>query len=75
MKNQKDAAGSYFQLGVVYRMMGKLNMAEQNMTKSMEIQESLEVPEVYIDYENLAQIARDRGDVEAEARWRAKMRS
>jgi len=70
--NQVNAAASYSQLGVLYRMTGDLERAEEHLQQGLQIRESLDLPDVYKDYGNLADIAHARGDGEAAARWQAK---
>ena len=70
--NQVNAAASYSQLGVLYRMVGDLERAEQHTRQALQIRESLNLPDVYKVYGNLAEIARTRGDEEGAARWQAK---
>jgi tetratricopeptide (TPR) repeat protein len=72
MQNQVGAASSYGQLGVLHRMSGELDRAEENTQQALKIHESLNLPDVYKDYGNLAEIARARGDADAAARWQAK---
>ena len=72
MQDQVGAAASYSQLGVLYQMVGELDQAEENSLQALQIRESLNLPDVYKDYGNLADIARARGDEEAAARWQAK---
>jgi hypothetical protein len=72
MGNQVGAASSYGQLGVLYRKLEDLGKAEENMLQALKIHESLNLPDVYKDYDNLADIARARGDAAAAARWQAK---
>ncbi len=72
MGNQVNAASSYSQLGILCRMLGELNRAEENLRQSMGIRESLNLPQVHIDYNALADVARDRGDAKAAAEWQAK---
>jgi tetratricopeptide (TPR) repeat protein len=69
---QVYAAASYGQLGILHRMLGELDQAEKHMLQALQIHESLNLPDVYKDYGNLARIARERGDDEAAARWGAK---
>ncbi|MFO1428853.1 MAG: tetratricopeptide repeat protein [Candidatus Competibacteraceae bacterium] len=71
-KNQVNTAASYLQLGILHRLLGELEQAEQYALQGLQIHESLDLPDVYKDYYNLAIIARDRGDSEAAARWQAK---
>jgi len=70
--NQVNAASSYGQLGVLHRMLGELDQAEKHSQQALQICESLNLPEVYRAYSQLADIARDRGDEEAAAQWEAK---
>lgn len=72
MGNQVDAAASYSQLGVLYGELGELDEAEQYARQSLEIRESLDLPDVYKVYANLADIARARGDEVRAAEWQAK---
>jgi hypothetical protein len=53
-------------------MLGELGQAEKYLLQALQIHESLNLPDVHKDYNNLADIARDRGDTEAAARWQAK---
>src|SRR5262249_7502745 len=72
MHNQVHAAASYYQLGVLYWLLGDLAKAEPNAQQALQIREALNLPDVWKDYDNLARIARDRGDKEAVARWQAR---
>ncbi|MDP7216202.1 MAG: TIR domain-containing protein [Rhodospirillales bacterium] len=72
MNDRPGAAKSHFQLGVLHRMLGELDEAERNARESLAICESLRLPDVYMDYGNLAKIARARGDTAAAAEWQAK---
>jgi tetratricopeptide (TPR) repeat protein len=71
-ENQVYAAASYFQLGILHRMLGELDEAERNAHEALAIRERLNLPDVYKDYGNLAEIARARGDEAAAAEWQAK---
>ena len=71
-KNRLGAASSYFQLGVLYFEMNRLDDAEENLVKGMDIFEPLDHPDVYKVYYQFARIARARCDDEAAARWQAK---
>ena len=71
-ENQVGVASSYFQLGVLHRMVGELDEAERNLREGLAIDEALNLPDVYKDYSNLAEIARARGDEAAAAEWQAK---
>jgi tetratricopeptide (TPR) repeat protein len=70
--NQPGAANSYFQLGKLHRLRGDMDQAEQNLLKSVEINEAIDKPDIYMDYAELAQVARARGDEAAAAEWQAK---
>jgi tetratricopeptide (TPR) repeat protein len=72
MRNQVNAAASYHQLGKLHRLLGELDQAEENSQQALQVYETLRLPEVWKVYSNLADIARDRGDQEAAARWQAK---
>jgi len=72
LQDQVGAAASYFQLGVLYWMAGDLDQAEEHARQGLQVSESLNLPDVYKDYGNLAEIARARGNGEAAARWQAK---
>jgi tetratricopeptide (TPR) repeat protein len=69
--NQIGAAESHSQLGILYRMLGELDPAEEHARQALKIRESLNLPDVYKDYGNLANIARARGDAKAAARWQS----
>ncbi len=73
--DQVNAASSYFQLGVLQHMLGDLELAEEQLRRSLEIYEPLNHPEVYKVYANLADVARDRGAAEAAAEWQVKYES
>jgi ATP/maltotriose-dependent transcriptional regulator MalT len=64
-KDNVRMAASYYQLG-------EPDEAEMNVQHSVSINESLNLPDVYKDYLQLANIARARGDLEAAERWQAK---
>ncbi len=75
MLEQKDtvsAAGSYSQLGVLHGLLGNPKRAEKYLLQGLDIYESLDLPDAYRNYADLARIAHDRGDAEAAARWQAK---
>jgi tetratricopeptide (TPR) repeat protein len=72
MNNQVGVAASYGQLALLYRELGELDKAEVNAQQALHIHESLGLPDVYKAYATLSAIARDRGDLEAAARWQAK---
>ncbi|VAW38388.1 hypothetical protein MNBD_CHLOROFLEXI01-3302 [hydrothermal vent metagenome] len=72
MDNQPNAAASYGQLGKIYRLLGEFDKAEENLLQAMQIEESLNLPDVYITYHFLFELARDRGDAAAAAAWQAK---
>ncbi|MBN1900750.1 tetratricopeptide repeat protein [Candidatus Sumerlaeota bacterium] len=75
MKNTIGIASSYSQLGVLHWMLGDLIKSEEYTRESLKIRASLNLPEVYKDYNILADIARDKGDTKAEAMWRAKYKA
>jgi tetratricopeptide (TPR) repeat protein len=70
--NQVNVAASYSQLGILQRMRGDLDAAEQNALKALQIRESLDHPDVWRVYYTLADIARLRGDEKSAAAWQAK---
>jgi tetratricopeptide (TPR) repeat protein len=72
MHNQVGAASSYVLLGGLHGMLGELDQAEAHLQQALQIDEALNVPEVWKVYAGLAFLARDRGDQEAAARWQAK---
>jgi tetratricopeptide (TPR) repeat protein len=72
MNNQVGAASSYFQLGVLHRMLEEWDQAESHLLQSLEIREELNHPDVWKVYSNLAEVARGRGDEQAAASWQAK---
>lgn len=70
--NEVGAASSYFQLGVLHRLLGDLDRAERSSREALEIFEPLDYPEVWKVYSLLTEIAAARGDAAAEAEWTAK---
>jgi len=72
MQNQVGAAASYFQLGILYTKLEQLEQAEENAKKGLEIQESLNLPDVYKTYDSLANICRAKGDETTAQQWEAK---
>jgi hypothetical protein len=53
-------------------MRGDLDAAEQNILQALAIHESLDHPDLFKDYGNLAKIARARGDEKSAAAWQVK---
>ena len=72
MNNELGAANSYAQLGVLHRLLGELDEAEACLRQGLAISEAMALPDVYKDYDNLAKVARARGDEAAAAAWQAK---
>ncbi len=70
--DQVHAATSHSQFGILHRMLGDLDRAEEQHRKALEIREPLNLPYVFKDYHGLAEIAEARGDAEAAAAWSAK---
>ncbi len=70
--DQVGAASSHFQLGKLLRMLGDLSKAEEQLLRSLAIVEPLNLPDIWKDYAQLAEIAEARGDAEAAAAWAAK---
>jgi hypothetical protein len=71
-QDQVGAASSYFQLGVLYRMLGDLAQAAQHLEQARAIREALDHPNLYIVYGELARVAHARGDAAAAAAWQIK---
>jgi hypothetical protein len=71
-QDQVNAASSFFQLGVLYRMLGDLAQAAQHLEQARAIYEPLDHPNLYIVYGDLARVAHARGDAAAAAQWRIK---
>ncbi len=71
-KNDLGAAQSYFQIGKLLHMLGDLERAERQLLKGLAIVEPLGLPDVWMDYGELAKVAEARGDAEAAATWAAK---
>lgn len=71
-KDRVAAASSYFQLGVLHLKLCVFDQAEEYLMKSLEVGELLNLPDVWKDYDNLADVAEARGDTEAAAAWQAK---
>jgi tetratricopeptide (TPR) repeat protein len=72
MQSTVATALSYGQLGILHWQLGALDVAEENARQALQIHESLNLPDVYKDYNTLAHIARDRGDTDAATAWEAK---
>ncbi len=72
LEDQVGAAASFQGLGVLHRMLGDFDRAEENLRRGLGVYESLDMPEVYMFYAALAQVAHDRGDAKAAAEWQAK---
>ncbi len=70
--NRVNAAASYFQLGVFHRMLGEFDSAEEQLLQGLRIDEELNLPDAWKGYDNLAKVARARGDTKAAAEWQAK---
>jgi tetratricopeptide (TPR) repeat protein len=72
-QNKPGEASSRSQLSQVYLLLGKLDTAEAHAHQAREIDEGLGlIRGLPIDYYNLAQIARARGDEAQAAQWEAK---
>jgi tetratricopeptide (TPR) repeat protein len=71
-QNQVNAAASFSQLGVLFRMLGELAQAEAHLMQGMRISEALDAPDVYKDYGELALVAHARGDPAAAAQWQIR---
>ena len=72
MGNPADMASSHRQLGKIYRLLGVFDKAEENLLQALQIDESLDQPDLWKTYHHLADLARDRGDAAAAAQWQAK---
>ncbi len=70
--DEMGAASSYFQLGVLHRMLGDLNSAGRRLREALYILEPLDYPELWKVYGNLAAVAAAQGDSAAAAEWAAK---
>jgi hypothetical protein len=71
-QDQVKAASSYYQLGVLYRMLGDLAQAEQHLQQAQAIYESLDHYELYKVYNELALVAHAHVDAAAAAAWKIK---
>jgi tetratricopeptide (TPR) repeat protein len=72
-QDQPGEASSRSQLSQVYLLLGKLDTAEAHAHQAREIDEGLGlIRGLPVDYYNLAQIARARGDEAQAAQWEAK---
>lgn len=71
-RNQIDVASSFFMLGVLYRLLGDMVQAEQHLKQGVQICESLDRPDVYKDYGELALVAHACGDAIMAAQWQIK---
>jgi tetratricopeptide (TPR) repeat protein len=72
LNDQGGAASSYFQLGVFHKKLQEWDQAETYLHHSVRIKEALNHSDVWMDYSNLADVARGRGDEQAAAFWQAK---
>jgi tetratricopeptide (TPR) repeat protein len=72
-QNKPGEALSRSQLSRVYLLMGELEKAEAHAHQAREINEGLGIlPALFRNYNNLAQIARTRGNEAQAARWEAR---
>lgn len=71
MNNPVLASVTYCHLGVAHRMLGNLAEAESFLLKSAKIDHELDRPEIWKVFLYLADVARDRGDADAAARWQS----
>jgi tetratricopeptide (TPR) repeat protein len=72
LANQPDVASSLSQLARIHFLLGDLDGAERHAHASLQIRESLGLPEVFRDYSTLFGIADARGDAAAAAEWARK---
>nr|VFK17456.1 MAG: Tetratricopeptide repeat-containing protein [Candidatus Kentron sp. LFY] len=72
MRNEPDAASSWFQLGVLCQLSGDLKAAEENTRQALVIYEPLNHPHLLQVYDLLIEIARARGDEAAAGGWQTK---
>lgn len=70
--NEAYAARPLSQLGILHRLRGDLDAAEDHAREALAIHERLDLPDVWKNYANLEDIADARGDAKAAATWRAK---
>ena len=70
--DEVNMGSSHFQLGVLCRKLGDLGKAEAQILKGLKIYESLNLPDTWKFYGNLAEIAEAHNDAEAAAAWTAK---
>ncbi len=70
--NPGFVADSYSQLGQIHFLLGDLDRAEEHAHRAREIRERLGLKEAWKDYNNLANIARARGDDAAAEGWEKK---
>jgi hypothetical protein len=64
-----EVASAHSQISKVYLLLCELGKAEEHGLRAVEIDESLGVVEVYIDYANMARVAQARGRDEEADRW------
>lgn len=72
MNNQVNAASSFQGLGILYLHLDELDRAEENLRQALAIHESLNLPDAWKDYGNLADVARAPGDAKGGDEWQAK---
>lgn len=70
-ENQVGAAKTYFQRGVVYKLLGDFENAEKASREALKIHVGADDPETWKIYHNLVEIAAARGDVLAAQQWAA----
>lgn len=72
MQNQLGSAAAYGQMVDCTCCLGETEPAEEYSMQAVTIGESMNLPDVYTYYANLANIARDLCDAESAAQWQAK---
>ena len=72
MGNRVYEASSHSQLGILHRLRGDLDRAETQTRQALAIRESLDHPDTWKVYANLADIARARNDAPTAADWQSK---
>jgi tetratricopeptide (TPR) repeat protein len=70
--SKPDEASAWSLLAQIHLRLGDLASAEHHAHEARKVRESLDLKEVYKDYDNLSEIARARGNLDAAAEWAKK---
>ena len=70
--SKPEEASAWSSLAQIHFRLGDLASADHHAHEARKIRESLDLKEVYKDYDNLSEIAHARGDLDAAAEWAKK---